>query len=600
MGRIDKGRKWLRLQRLSTGQYATNCYLLTCPQTHRAMLVDPGGDPEAVLALCQGVRVARILLTHGHFDHLLALGPVRAALGAPVGAHPADADAFGIEADFDLRDGMMLGVGRRRVRIVHIPGHTPGSVALRFDRQAIVGDAVFPGGPGHTESPESLATLLLSLQRTVFTWPDDTTLYPGHGEPTTVGAERPAFQAFLARPRPTSLCGDVTWQPARPPLARRTEPFIESVIREMTRLGDEAGAINLSQGLPDFDPPAEVVEAALISLREGHHQYTFTWGALDFRQAVAEKCRAYNHIPADPETMVTITCGVSEAVVASIFALTDPGDEVVILEPWYENYVPACILAGVTPRFVPLREPNYTFDPEELRSAFGSRTRLVLVNTPHNPTGRVFTREELSLIADLCQAFNVVAVTDEIYEHILYDGREHISIGSLPGMADRTVTCSGLGKTYAVTGWRVGWAVAAPRLTALIRKVHDYLTICAPAPFQRAGLAALRLPEAYYRRMRAEYAARRAILLEGLDWAGLPYREPEGAYYVMADIAPLGWHDDRAFAEHLAREVGVAVVPGSSFYHGLGKGTTRVRFNFAKRRETLKEAVRRLRRLRPV
>jgi len=589
----------LELQTIAVGEYGTNCYLLTCPSTGRALLVDPGGDPEAVLRLCAGARVDRIILTHGHFDHLLALEEVRAALRVPVGAHPDDAAAFGLRADFDLRDGMVLGVGRHRVRVVHVPGHTPGSVALRFDRRALVGDAVFPGGPGHTDSPAALESLLLSLQRTVFTWPDDTSLYPGHGGPTTVGVERPAFRAFLARPRPADLCGDVTWEPARPALARRTEPFIESVIREMTRLGDETGAVNLSQGLPDFDPPPEVLEAALVALREGHNQYTFTWGTPDLRRAVAERYRAYNHIEADPETMVTITCGVSEAVVASIFALTDPGDEVVVLEPWYENYVPACILAGAVPRFVPLREPDYTFDPDELARAFTPRTRLVLVNTPHNPTGRVFTRRELALIADLCQEFDVIAVTDEIYEHILYDGREHVSIGSLPGMAERTVTCSGLGKTYAVTGWRVGWAVAAPHLTGLIRKVHDYLTICAPAPFQRAGLAALALPEGYYERMRAEYAARRAILLKGLTEAGLPYREPEGAYYVMADITPLGWRDDRAFAEHLAREVGVAVVPGSSFYHTPGRGRTRVRFNFAKRRETLEEAVRRLRRSLP-
>jgi aminotransferase len=259
--------------------------------------------------------------------------------------------------------------------------------------------------------------------------------------------------------------------------------------------------------------------------------------------------------------------------------------------------VPACILAGAVPRFVPLREPDYTFDPGELRAAFGPRTRLVIVNTPHNPTGRVFTRPELEAIAAACQAFDVVAVTDEIYEHILYDGREHVSIGSLPGMEERTVTCSGLGKTYAVTGWRVGWAVAAPPLTNLMRKVHDYLTICAPAPFQRAGVAALALPPSYYEDMRAEYTARREILLGGLEAAGLPYHAPEGAYYVMADVAGLGWEDDRAFAEYAAREIGVAVVPGSSFYHGPVKGTTRVRFNFAKQRETLEAAARRLARL---
>ena len=593
----------LKLDVLPVGEYATNCYVLTCPYTNRALLVDPGGDPDAVLGMLQApsgqVRVSAIVLTHGHFDHLLALEEVRAALGVPVGVHPADASAFGVQGEFELSDGMALRVGRHVARVVHVPGHTAGSVALRFDRRAIVGDAVFPGGPGHTDSPESLTTLLLSLQRSVFNWPDETALHPGHGAPTTVGAERAAFEAFMARPRSPHLRGDVTWELVRPPTARRTEPFVESVIREMTRLGDEAGAVNLSQGLPDFSPPPEVLEAALAALRGGHNQYTFTWGSTEFRQAVAAKCRAYNQIPADPETMVTITCGVSEAVVASILALTDPGDEVVIFEPWYENYVPACIMAGAVPRFVPLREPDYTFDPDELARAFGARTRLVLINTPHNPSGRVLTREELACIADLCRRFDVVAVTDEIYEHILYDGREHVSIGSLDGMSERTVTCSGLGKTYAVTGWRVGWAVAAPHLTALIRKVHDYLTICAPAPFQQAGVAALSLPDDYYVRMRSEYAARRTVLLQGLEAAGLRYREPEGAYYVMADTPSPERRDDRVSAEYLAREVGVAVVPGSSFYHGPGKGTGRVRFNFAKRSDTLREAVRRLRRLRP-
>jgi len=391
-------------------------------------------------------------------------------------------------------------------------------------------------------------------------------------------------------------------------LARRTEPFQESVIREMTRLGDETDAVNLSQGLPDFDPPPEVLEAAVAAIRSGDNQYTFPFGTLAFRKAIAAKSARYNHIPADPETEVTVTCGVSEAIMATILALTDPGDEVIILEPWYENYVPDCRMAGARPRFVPLREPDYTFDPDELRAAFNDRTRLILINTPHNPTGRVFTRAELSIIARLCQEFGVIAVTDEIYEHIFYDGHEHVSIGSLEGMHDRTVTICGLGKSYAVTGWRVGWAVAASPLTAVIRKVHDYLTVCAPAPFQAAGIVALGLPESYYAEMRAQYAARRAILLNALDAVGMPYREPEGAYYVMADFGDLqweqtafsrpGWSPDRAFAEYIAREVGVAVVPGSSFYAGGEQGTSRVRFNFAKQENTLREAAKRLQRLR--
>jgi len=393
-----------------------------------------------------------------------------------------------------------------------------------------------------------------------------------------------------------------------PRIAARTAPFQESVIREMTRLGDETGAVNLSQGLPDFDSPPEVLAAAMAAIQSGDNQYTFPFGTLAFREAIAAKSARYNRISADPETDVTVTCGVSEAIMATILALTDPGDEVIILEPWYENYVPDCRMAGARPRFVPLHEPEYTFDPDELRAAFNRRTRLILINTPHNPTGRVFTRTELSIIAGLCQEFGVIAVTDEIYEHIFYDGREHVSIGSLEGMHDRTVTICGLGKSYAVTGWRVGWAVAAPRLTAVIRKVHDYLTVCAPAPFQAAGIVALGLPESYYAEMRAQYTARRAILLDALKSAGMPYGEPEGAYYVMADFGDLEWQQsvfsrtdwplDRAFAEYIAREIGVAVVPGSSFYASGNQGTSRVRFNFAKTESTLREAASRLQRLR--
>jgi aminotransferase len=396
-------------------------------------------------------------------------------------------------------------------------------------------------------------------------------------------------------------------EPPRPlALARRTEPFQESVIREMTRLGDEAGALNLSQGLPDFDAPPEVLAAAVVAIQAGENQYTFPFGLPAFRQAIARKTRAYNRIPCDAETDVTVTCGVSEAMMATILALTDPGDEVVILEPWYETYLPDCQMAGAVPRFVPLHEPDYTFDPGELRAAFNDRTRLVLLNTPHNPTGRVFTRPELEEVARLCQAFGVIAVTDEIYEYILYDDRPHVSIGSLPGMEDRAVTISGLGKTYALTGWRVGWTVAHPRLTALIRKVHDYLTICAPSPFQSAGVAALGLPAAFNQDLHAEYGRRRAILLDGLDAAGLHYLPPQGAYYVMVDFAGVewdarryarpGWTAARVFAEHMARQVGVAVVPGASFYSSRG-GETRFRINFAKREDTLRAAAERLGRI---
>jgi aspartate/methionine/tyrosine aminotransferase len=376
-------------------------------------------------------------------------------------------------------------------------------------------------------------------------------------------------------------------------LSRRTRPFQESVIREMTRLGAEVGGVNLAQGLPDFSPPPEILEAlerALVS--SVNHQYSYTWGLPALRAAVAEKSERFNGIPADPDTQVTITCGVSEGVAAAVLALTEPGDEALILEPWYENYVPACALAGVVPRFVPTSEPDFRLDAGRLERAVTPRTRLVIVNTPGNPSGRVYTLEELEILARLCTRHGLIAVTDEIYERMWYDGHRHVSLGSLPGMEDRTVTLSGLGKTYAVTGWRVGWAVAAPKLTALLRKVHDYLTICAPTPFQVAGCAALALPDAYYDELRRTYAARRRILLDALTEAGLAFTPPEGAYYVMVDAKGLGWKDDWKFVDFLARKIGVIAVPGSSFYARGGK--TRARLNFAKKEATLAEAVRRL------
>jgi aminotransferase len=362
----------------------------------------------------------------------------------------------------------------------------------------------------------------------------------------------------------------------------------------MTRLGAEVGGVNLAQGLPDFHPPRQLLEALpAIFSRFANQQYSFTWGSPAFRAAVARKSARVNAIPADPDTEVTITCGVSEGVIAAVLALTEPGDEALILEPWYENYVPACVLAGVRPRFVPLSEPDYRLDLARLRRAINSKTRVVLVNTPGNPSGRVFTREELSGIARLCERHGLIAITDEIYEHIWFDGHRHVSLGSLPGMEDRTVTLSGLGKTYAVTGWRVGWAIAAPKLTALIRKVHDYLTICAPTPFQEAGRIALALPDSYYDELRREYGRRRRLLLDALTQVGLAFTPPEGAYYVMVDAGPLGWRDDWKFVDFLARRVGVIAVPGSSFY-ARGGGRTRARLNFAKKDATLRQAVRRL------
>ncbi len=390
-------------------------------------------------------------------------------------------------------------------------------------------------------------------------------------------------------------------------MAERVKPFQESVIREMTRLGDEAGAINLSQGLPDFDPPREILAAAKKAIYEKKNQYTFPFGSLEFREAVAKKTSEFNKIPTDPEQEVTVTCGVSEAVMAAVLALTDPGEEVIIFEPWYENYVPDCYMAGVKPVFMEQTLPDYHIDFDKLESLINQRTRLIIVNTPQNPNGKVFSKEELLKIAELCQKYGLVVVSDEIYEHIYYDPIPPVSPASIDGMEERTVTISGLGKTYSVTGWRVGWVVACPDLTNPIRKVHDYLTVCAPAPFQAAGIKALEFPISFYQKMREEYARRRKLLLDVLDERGMKYYKPRGSYYVMADFTQIRWDknkydrepwtEDRAFAEYLAREIGVAVVPGSSFYAGRGKGLTQIRFNFAKREDTLREAVKRLQKL---
>lgn len=385
------------------------------------------------------------------------------------------------------------------------------------------------------------------------------------------------------------------------PLAGRSMPFQESVIREMTRVGEETGAINLSQGLPVYETPDRVLTAAIAAVYTGRNQYTFPFGDEQFRQAIAEKTARDNGINADPEREITVTCGVSEAIMAAFFALTDPGDEAIIFEPWYENYLPACYLAGVTPRFVRMSPVHFRIDPDEVRKVITSRTRLMIINTPHNPSGRVFSGEELQGLAQICQEHGLIAVTDEIYEYIVYDGRAHVSPGSLPGMEDRTVTISGLGKTFAVTGWRVGWAVAASPLTQLIRKVHDYLTICAPTPLQIAGITALNsTPADFYHQMQTDYQHRREILLAGLQTAGFKFRTPEGAYYVMADFSNIswpaakyrrnGWSVDRQFAEYLAREVGVAVVPGSSFYFEPAEDVKLIRINFAQSPANVRQA----------
>jgi aminotransferase len=382
---------------------------------------------------------------------------------------------------------------------------------------------------------------------------------------------------------------------ARP--SAKASRFTESVIREMTRLAHQHGAVNLSQGFPDFPAPEEVKEAARRAVSGDINQYAITWGARVLREAIARKFESLYALPVDPEREVTVTCGSTEAMIAALLALLDPGDEVVVFEPFYENYGPDSILSGATPRFVKLRPPEWSFDPDELARAFSDKTRAVIVNSPNNPTGKVFSREELEAVAEQCRRHDAVAVTDEIYEHIVYDGGQHVPMATLPGMRERTITINGMSKTYSVTGWRVGWAIAPPGLTGAIRKVHDFLTVGAAAPLQEAGAVALALPDEYYHELQAAYLRRRDRLLGILDRAGFGVYRPRGAYYVMTEIGPLGWDDDVAFARHLVSEIGVAVVPGSSFYNDPADGRRQVRFAFCKKDETLAEAERRLARL---
>jgi aminotransferase len=383
---------------------------------------------------------------------------------------------------------------------------------------------------------------------------------------------------------------------ARQHVARRTVGFTESVIREMTRLCAMHGGINLAQGFPNFPAPAQVKEAAKRAIDADINQYAITWGAKSLRDALARTYRELYAMQIDPETMLTVTCGSTEAMISTLLAICDPGDEVIVLEPFYENYGPDAAISGATPVFVPLRPPSFAFDPEELARAFTSRTRAIIVNTPNNPTGRVFTRAELETIARLCREHDVIAVTDEIYEHIRYDG-EHIPIATLDGMAERTVTISGASKTFSVTGWRVGWIVAAPELTAAIRKVHDFVTVGAPAPLQEAIAVALDLGRPYYERLSSEYRVRRDHLVRVLDAAGLSPTTPQGAYYVLCDIRPFAFDDDVAFANWLVRDVGVAGVPGSSFFSRRELGRHLIRFTFCKTPDVLDEAGVRLSRL---
>ena len=377
--------------------------------------------------------------------------------------------------------------------------------------------------------------------------------------------------------------------------ARRTSSFTESVIREMTRIANQHEAVNLAQGFPDFPMPEPMKDAACAAIHGDINQYAITWGSSALRIAIAEKYRRFYGMQVDHDREVTVTCGATEAMAAVFLALIDPGDEVIVMEPYYENYGPDAILAGAIPTFVPLERPHWTLDPDRLAKAFTKRTKAIILNTPHNPTGRVFTRAEMTMIAELCIKHDVWVITDEIYEHIRYAGEHHV-MATWPGMRARTITISGLSKTFSCTGWRLGYTVAPEAQTAAIRKVHDFLTVGAPAPLQAAGAVGMHFDADYYNHMALDYRARRSILCDSLTEAGFTFTQPEGAYYVLADFSGLSDMDDVTFAKWMTEEIGVASVPGSSFYSPANKamGRSLVRFAFCKKYDTLKRATERL------
>lgn len=382
------------------------------------------------------------------------------------------------------------------------------------------------------------------------------------------------------------------------PVSRKAEQFTESVIREMTRLALRHDAVNLAQGFPDFPAPEEVKEAAVKAVEANINQYAITWGASEFRRAIAERFEKDSGLAVDPEQEITVCCGSTEAMMASLLAVVNPGEEVVVFEPFYENYGPDAIISGAVPRFVPLHPPDWAFDPEALASAFNQRTRALILNTPNNPTGKVFSRHELETIAEIVRPSNACVMTDEIYQHLVYDGYQHIAMATLPGMRERTITINSLSKTYSVTGWRVGYAIAPPHITHAIRKMHDFLTVGAAAPLQEAGITALRLSDDYYCKLRDDYLARRDRLLEALAGAGFKCFKPFGAYYIMTDISGFGFSNDLEFTRFLIEKIGIAAVPGSSFYNDRVIGSQQLRFTFCKKEATLDEAARRLKKLR--
>ena len=382
------------------------------------------------------------------------------------------------------------------------------------------------------------------------------------------------------------------------PISSKAAQFTESVIREMTRLAMEHNAINLSQGFPDFAAPDVLKKAAADAIFADVNQYAITWGAKNFRDALVYKTKKFMGIDIDPEREITVSCGSTEAMIDVLLAVINPADEVIVFEPFYENYGPDAIISGAIPRYVQLRRPDWSFDEKELAAAFNNKTKAVIINTPNNPTGKVFSREELLFIGELCQKWDVLAITDEIYEHIIYDGAKHISPITLDGMRERTIVVNGMSKTFSVTGWRVGYIIAPPGITGAIRKMHDFITVGAPAPLQDAGAVALRLPDSYYAGLALHYQQRRDRLMKMLEDAGLNPMLPKGAYYIMCDIGKWGYPNDVEFARFLVKDIGVATVPGSSFFSDPAAGKDIIRFTFCKKEETLQAAEQRLEKLR--
>ena len=385
-------------------------------------------------------------------------------------------------------------------------------------------------------------------------------------------------------------------------ISKRVQGFTESVIREMTRVNNQYDGINLAQGMPNFSPPPELLEAAHRAIDGDFHQYAITWGTPRLRRAIADKYRRFYGMEVDPDQHVTVCCGSTETMLATLLAVLNPGDEVIIFEPFYENYGPGCIIAGAEPVWVPHEAPDFTFDPDRLAAAVSSRTRAIVFNSPNNPSGKVFSRAELEAIAEVCRRHDLLAITDEIYEHIVYDGLAHTPIATLPDMAERTITISGVSKSYSVTGWRIGYAVASPELSVGIRRAHDFITVGAPHPLQEAAVTALGLPDSYYVSLREGYQARRDLLLGKVKKAGFVAYEPKGAYYILTEaehfLRRYRCRDDHEFAMFLIKEVGVATVPGSSFYAHADLGRTKIRFCFPKTDDLLIEAGRRLQKLR--